>query len=160
MATDPRCFSPRAIVWAEVKGNKETKTRICVVLRREDDRIEVAYGQGEPESPRDFVVKPGTPNAKRFQVTKDTYFRPGNIAFVPHDLVKSYIGQCSNADLLRLEEFAQAAHLTDAPTIRSKPSTTSAPVSEPIPQPLVGRTPTPRQVQQMAAPIIESDKQS
>ena len=78
MSVDPRCFEIRAIIIATIPGVEEDKDRRSVVLRMDGDYLEVAYGQGRASSTpeRDIIVKRDSTYAKRYLVTKDTYFRP------------------------------------------------------------------------------------
>ncbi len=117
MAADDRYFKTRAIVRALVPGVREDKRRICVVLRVEDDKVEVAYGQsiGSP-SGMDLVIKKGDSRSKRYRVDRDiTYFRPGNISLIPRSDIVEFLGWCTSDDLLIFQGFARAKSLAEAP---------------------------------------------
>lgn len=120
---DPRCFEARAIIRAKVSGVYEDKPRYCVVLRVEHDRLDVAYGQGLSSSDRDLVIKKDSADGRRYKVTKDTYFRPGNIANIPREDVIEYIGIASHDHLLTLQGFAQVANRAAAPVLAAKKNT-------------------------------------
>lgn len=123
MAADDRCFNPRAVVRALVPGEREDKRRICVVLRVEHDRVEVAYGQSTGSSSgKDLAIKKGDSRSKRYRVDKDTYFRPGNISLIPRSDIVEFLGWCTSDDLLIFQGFARAKSLAEAPPDRRDPT--------------------------------------
>lgn len=77
--------------------------------------MDVAYGQGSSGGDRDLVIKKDSADGRRYKVTKDTYFRPGNIANIPKEDVIEYMGIASNGQLLKLQGFAQVTNLAEAP---------------------------------------------
>jgi len=150
VATDPRCFAARAIILADVPGVREDKDRRCVVLRVETTHLLVAYGQGSPSNTpaRDVVVKQGSAFSRRYCVTKDTYFRPGNIEVIARSAVIKFFGIAPNDHLIEFNAFALAWKLAAAPLQTTTPAVApvAAPPAIPTPSmPSMPRTTTPQQ---------------
>jgi hypothetical protein len=99
---------PRAReVW---RAQIDDKRRPCVILRVEEDYVELLYGQGKPE-PTGRVphvdVLLGTHLAKRFRIDKDTYFRGTNVRVVHRSLLLEPLGTCTMLDFPRFERMAE-----------------------------------------------------
>lgn len=119
MKVDPRCFDLRAIIIATVPGVEEDKNRRSVVLRVDGQYLEIAYGQSKPSATpsRDIVVKMGSSYAKRYCITRDTYFRPGNIEIIHRSAVQEFKGVAPTEHLLAMQEFAKNKSLERAPVL-------------------------------------------
>lgn len=101
---DPRI---REVWRIEIPGIWETKSRWCVVISVDDERIEVVYGGGTPHPGGDHLaVSASSPLGQTMGLTKDTYFRFTNVAFVKREAVRERVGECLYEDFLQFEIIA------------------------------------------------------
>jgi hypothetical protein len=96
------------VYWAKIKGAKEDKDRLCVVMEENGEYRWVAYGQGEPGLGAFVKVSLGSTDGNRLHVTKDTYFRETNFQLLKIVAFKSYVGRCPPQLFQLLNELRQS----------------------------------------------------
>ena len=103
---------PEVRVWrVRIEGVWETKPRPAVVVSVEDDRVEVVYGGGTPHPASEHLeVTAASREGKEMGLTKDTYFRHGNVVFVTKDALKETMGTCPYDLFIEFETLAFEFH--------------------------------------------------
>jgi len=99
----------RDLCWLEIEGAHETKGRPCVVVRVEEEWVEVVYGQTKAGSGQRVAIEPDDPNFKRWGLQHPTYFRSGSVKVIRRSIVEraKRTGSCTHERFAEFQEIAE-----------------------------------------------------